>query len=101
MSNEPMPSSEPAAGQSQPRRSGRSIDAELVLAAVDRMEAAIGRERSTVDRLHAEVAALQQIIARAKIAAQRDAVKPDAKVEGAFDVAALLDELEHRIDAMF
>ena len=95
------PTGKPAAGQAQPRRSGRSVDAELVLAAVDRMEAAIGRERSTVDRLRTELAAFQQIIIQAKIAVQGGAVKPDAKIEGAvLDVAALLDELEHRVDAM-
>jgi hypothetical protein len=102
MSNEPMPSEpatgEPATGQTQPQASGRSIDAELVRAAVDRMEAAIGRERSTLERLRGELAALAQIIAEAKIAVHRRAVKPDAAA--ALDVTALLDELEHRVDAM-
>jgi hypothetical protein len=101
MSNEPMPSEptgEPATGQTQPQASGRSIDAELVRAAVDRMEAAIGRERSTLDRLRAELAALAEMIAEAKIAVHRRAVKPDAAA--ALDVTALLDELEHRVDAM-
>jgi hypothetical protein len=95
------PTDESATGQPQPRRSGRSLDAEVVRAAVDRMEAAIGREHSTVDRLRTELAALQQTLAQAKIAVQQDAVKPAAKIEGTvFDVAALLDELVHRVDAM-
>lgn len=92
---------EPAPGQPAPRTSGRSVDAELVLAAVDRMEAAIGRGRGTLDRLHAELAAMAQTIAQAKIAMQPGAVKPGAADGGALlDVAALLDELEHRVDAM-
>jgi hypothetical protein len=105
MSNEPMLGEpvtiEPAPSHPAPRTSGRSVDAELVLAAIDRMEAAIGRERATLDRLRVELAAMAQTIAQAKIAVQPRAVKPDAAAGDApLDVAALLDELEHRVDAM-
>jgi hypothetical protein len=99
MSNEPMPS-EPAPGEPKPRASGRSADAELVLAAIDRMEAAIGRERTTRDRLHAGLTAMAQTIAQAKIAVQAGPVKPGAAGDPAPLLAALLDELDHRVDAM-
>jgi hypothetical protein len=59
------------------------------------MEAAIGRERATIDRLHAELAVMAQLIARAKITAQPGAVKP-----ATLDIAALLDEFEQRVDVM-
>jgi hypothetical protein len=98
MSNEPLPS-EPTASEPAPPASGRSVDAELVLAAIDRMEAALRRERVALDRLYAELAAMAQTIAQAKIAVQPGAVKPDAQ-GAAIEVAALLDELEHRVDAM-
>jgi hypothetical protein len=104
MSNEPKLSellSEPAPGDPPPRTSGRSVDAELVLAAIDRMEAAMRSERVTLDCLHAELAAMAKAIAQAKIAVQPGAVKPGAADGGAaLDVAALLDELQHRVDVM-
>jgi len=103
MSNEPKLSellSEPAPGD-PPRTSGRSVDAELVLAAIDRMEAAMRSERVTLDCLHAELAAMAKAIAQAKIAVQPGAVKPGAADgSAALDVAALLDELQHRVDVM-
>ena len=92
---------EPTPGEPAPRPSGRSVDAELVLAAIDRMEAAIARDRVALDHLHAGLAAMAQTIAQAKIAMQLVAVKPDAAPGAAsLDVAVLLDELEHRVDAM-
>jgi hypothetical protein len=105
MSNESMPSepaaSEPAPGDPASRVPGRSVDAALALAAIDRMDAAIQHERATLDRLHTELKALAQTIARAKIAVRAGAVKVDALTGSArLDVAGLLDELEHRVDAM-
>jgi hypothetical protein len=80
-------------------RPGRSVDAELVLAAIDRMEAALRSERVTLDRLHAELVAMAQAIAQAKIAVQSGAVKPGAADGSAgLDVAALLDQLQQRVD---
>jgi hypothetical protein len=98
MSNEFLPStpaSGPASGESA-RPTPRNLDAELVLAAVARMEATIGRGRGTLDRLCAELAALAQTIARTKIAMRSGGVKSG----GTPAVAALLDEIEHRVDAM-
>jgi hypothetical protein len=104
MSNAPMPSDpaavEPATGESAPRAARRSHDAELVLAAVDRMDAALERERVKLDRLQSGLAALARTIAQAKIAMQPTAVNPAATGNASLDVVALLDELEHRVDAM-
>jgi hypothetical protein len=104
MSNAPLPSDpaavEPATGESVPLAARRSHDAELVLAAVNRMDAVIDRERVKLDRLQSGLHALAQTIAQAKIAMQADMVKPPAAGTAGFDVAALLNELEHRVDAM-
>jgi hypothetical protein len=92
---------EPTLGDITWPTSRRNSDADLVLAAVERMQAAIDRERSAVDCLHAELSAMAQAIARAKIAIRSAAVKANA-ADGAaaFDTVVLLEELEHRVDWM-
>jgi hypothetical protein len=79
----------------------RSADAELVLAALDRMEAMIRGQGAALERLRADLPALAGTLAQAKAALQASAIKPDAGADGKpTGVHALLDELEHRIDAL-
>ena len=76
-------------------------DAAQVLAALARMEAAIRGERTALGRLRGALGDMANAIARAKRAMQQSAFKPHARpVDEAFDPAALLDELEHRVDEM-
>jgi hypothetical protein len=78
-----------------------SADAELVLAALGRMETAIRSERVALDRLQTELGEMAAAIAQAKSAMPSSATEPDAATGGRpVDLAALLDELEHRVDAM-
>lgn len=90
------PGPEPA-----PRPGGRGADAETILAAIDRMDAAIRRDRGVLDRLSRDLAAMARAVAQAKAALQAGAIKPDAATGGKpVGVDALLDELEHRLDTM-
>ena len=75
----PQATSEPAADV--------SADAALIVAALDRMQAAVRDERDMVGRLRSSLGEMAQAIARAK--AQADT-----------GIAGLLDEFEHRVDAM-
>jgi len=90
----------PAAGAKPwvpPARDYFGADAELVLTALSRMVAAIRGERATLDRLLDALGEMAGAIAQAKTAMQPRAAGP----AGAdIDVAALLDELEHRVDGM-
>jgi hypothetical protein len=89
-------SSEPKSGApKQPAHADFGADAELVLTALSRMVATIRGEQTVLDRLRAALDEAADAIARAK-----SALPNDEAAAPALDVAALLDELEHRIDAM-
>lgn len=91
MSSEPIASA-PAPGQSAaPGKPAFGTDAELVLAALGRMEAAIRGERETLDHLRSTIGTMLSAVAGAKQAV--GAGRP-------VDTAMLLDELEHCLDAM-
>ena len=79
-------SSELAAGVTA--RSDVSADAALILAALGRMEAVVRDERAAFDRLRVLIGDMAQAITRAKTVADSETA------------ATLLDELEHRVDAM-
>ena len=81
------PSSSEFASQ-MPPQSGFSADAALILAALGRMEAVVRDERAAFDRLRVMLGEMAQAIAKAKAVADSETA------------ANLLDELEHRIDAM-
>src|SRR5712671_3646101 len=71
-----------------PAQADVSADAALILAALGRMEAVVRDERAAFTRLRVMLGDMAQAIARAKIVADSEAAAP------------LLDELEHRVDAM-
>ena len=90
----------PAAGAKPwvpPARDYFGADAELVLTALSRMVAAIRGERATLDRLLDALGEMAGAIAQAKTAVPPRAADPAGTD---IDVAALLDELEHRVDGM-
>jgi hypothetical protein len=65
------------------------------------MEAAMRGERAAFARLHSELDAMADAIAHVKAHLQGDTIKPDAAANGNSIVfAALLDELQLRIDTM-
>jgi len=84
----------------------RSADAELALAAIERLDAAARGDRTALERLRTELAAAARAVSEAKAALQALAIKPDGDADGkaadpkTAELGALLDELEHRIDAM-
>jgi len=80
-----------------PARDYFGADAELVLTALSRMVAAIRGERATLDRLLDALGEMAGAIAQAKTAMPPRAAGPAGTD---IDVAALLDELEHRVDGM-
>jgi hypothetical protein len=110
MTHEPMSSgatsseaiSPPERDETIPQaHTGFSADAELVIAAIARMQAAMRGERAAFARLQGELEAMAKAIAQARAHLQGDAIKPDADVGGKGIVfAALLDELQLRIDCM-
>jgi hypothetical protein len=65
-----------------------SDDAALILAALGRMNDKVRGERAALDRLRLSLREMAQTIARAKAVADSETA------------ATLLDEFEHRIDAM-
>jgi len=67
-------------------------DAEL-RAAVERMQAALGHDGDTLERLRAGLADLALAVARAKALE----IEPEAAAPGKLDVAALLNEFEARV----
>ena len=73
------PSSEPA---------GFSTDAALILAALSRIGTVVRDEQATLERLRAALADMALAIANAKTVADSETA------------AAMLDEFEHRVDAM-
>jgi hypothetical protein len=77
---------EPAAHP--PAATDVSTDAALIVAALGRMEAAVRDERATLGRLRASLGEMAEVIARAKAVADSETA------------ATLLDEFEHRVDAM-
>jgi hypothetical protein len=84
-----------------PEQSAFGADAALILAALDRMEAAMRSERTALGRVRVALGEMAGAVAQAKAALHAHAIGPDAAAEvAALDVAALLDELEHRLDAM-
>jgi hypothetical protein len=89
MSSEPIASAPQASEASQ----GEFIaDAELVLAALNRMETAVHADRLALARLRPALAELAVALGNAKRAVTLGAGRP-------LDVAMLLDELEHRVNA--
>ena len=72
----------------RPAQTDVSADAALILAALGRMEAVVRDERAAFDRLRVMLGDMAQAIARAKAVADSETA------------AAMLDELEHRVDAM-
>ncbi len=89
-------SSEPIASAPQPSEAPPAefiADAELVLAALSRMEAAVHADRAALAKLRPALAELAVALGSAKRAVTLGAERPG-------DVAMLLDVLEHRVDAM-
>ena len=89
-------SSEPIASAPQPGEAPPAefiADAELVLAALNRMEAAVHADRAALAKLRPALAELAVALGSAKRAVTLGAERP-------LDVAMLLDVLEHRVDAM-
>jgi hypothetical protein len=89
-------SSEPIASAPQASEASRGefvADAELVLAALNRLETAVHADRSALARLRPALAELAVALGNAKRAVTLGAGRP-------LDVAILLDGLEHRVDAM-
>ena len=79
-------------------RADVSADAALVLAAVMRMQEADRQTRETLERLRTGLAEMAAAIGRAKA---KIAVTDDSDAAAkAVDTAAMLDELEHRVDRM-
>jgi len=72
----------------RPAQADVSADAALILAALGRMEAVVRDERAAFTRLRAMLGEMAQAIARGKAVADSETA------------ATLLDELEHRVDAM-
>src|SRR5205814_7494749 len=72
----------------RPAQADVSADAALILAALGRMEAVIGDERAAFTRLRVMLGDMALAIARAKTVADSETA------------ATLLDELDHRVDAM-
>lgn len=85
MSGEPS-SSAPA--PDAPEHGDSSSDGALIIAAVGRMEAVIRDERAMLSRLRTSLVEMAQAITRAKAVADSE------------NAAAMLDEFEHRVDAM-
>ena len=71
-----------------PAQADVSADAALILAALGRMEAVVRDERAAFARLRVMLGDMAQAIARGKTVANSETA------------ATLLDELEHRVDAM-
>jgi len=89
-------SSEPIASAPQASEASRGeviADAELVLAALNRMETAVHADRSALSRLRPALAELAVALGNVKRAVTLGAGRP-------LDVAMLLDVLEHQVDAM-
>ena len=89
-------SSEPIASAPQAREAPQAefvADAELVLAALSRMESAVQADRAALARLRPALAELAGALRNAKQAVTFGAEQPP-------DIAMLLDALEHRVDAM-
>ena len=88
MATEPQPSEtmSGAASSSEPADAG--ADAALIVAALGRIETALRGERATLDRLRVALRQMAQAIAQAKTVADSETA------------AAMLDEFEHRVDAM-
>jgi hypothetical protein len=104
MSNEPrsyeaMPENEVTFRTPDPivTQPGLSADAEMVLAAIKRMEAAVRSERAapSVECLRAHLREMADIIFQAKAA-----VAPGNQNVDGFDVASLLWQLKSQVDAM-
>jgi hypothetical protein len=97
MSNEPQSSEKmPSPSDAPPAPADFDADAALVLTALGRMETAIRGERLTFARLRAALGETATAIAQAK-----RAIKPEAGAAGKpLDVALLLEELGHCVDAM-
>src|ERR1051326_12041 len=86
-----MMSGAPSSSESAPHRPAPtdvSADAALILAALGRMEAVVRDERAAFTRLREMLGDMAQAIARAKTVADSETA------------TTLLDELEHRVDAM-
>ena len=90
MSSEPIASA-PQASEAPPAEF--VADAELVLAALSRMESAVQADRAALAALRPALAELAAALRNAKQAVTLDAERP-------LDIAMLLDALEHRVDAM-
>jgi len=71
-----------------PEQTDFSADAALILAALGRMEAVVRDERAAFDRLRVMLSGMAQAVAKAKAVADSETT------------ANLLNELEHRVDAM-
>ena len=84
------PSSEPAFGPPAQAQASADVsaDAALILTALGRMEAVIRNERAAFDRLRTMLGEMAHAISKAKAVADSETA------------AHLLDELEHRVDAM-
>jgi nicotinate-nucleotide--dimethylbenzimidazole phosphoribosyltransferase len=95
MSSEPKEVAPKSGEPPRPAFAEFGADAELVLTALGRMVASLRGERGTLERLHAALSEAAGAIAEAKAAMQMR-----GPAGGGVDVGTLLDELEHRIDAM-
>ena len=88
MSSETTSSAMISGDSAAPARGKVSPDAALILEALGRLESAVQDERAVLDRLRVALRDMAQTIAMAKALADSETA------------AALLDEFEHRIDAM-
>jgi len=88
MSSETMPSETASSAIAPAAHADVTSDAALIIAALGRMEAVVRDERAAISRLCNSLDDMAQAIARAKGVA-------DSEI-----AAAMLDEFEHRIDAM-
>jgi hypothetical protein len=89
-----------ATGEPAPDMADFSAGAGLMLAALGRMEAAVRADRVALLRLRKALRGLAACIARAKAALPPDRSADAAAGDTARELAILLDEIEHRVDAM-
>src|SRR5690349_16493720 len=88
MAQEPHPSETMSGAPPSSEPAGFSADAALILAALGRIGTVVRDEQATLERLRTALTDMVQAIARAKTVADSEAA------------ATMLDEFEHRVDAM-